>query len=177
MTATEAYNLRLKEYDANKKAASASCVGPATGKSRKRKDKPKTGDRTSEPFGSKILVLTATTNTNPTYNMKLDYSERYLIPSVRGPRRISLFSLRPGDWLRTNSATSEKHYDLLVVQNSNLLKKVELLWQSGNMEATPYEHLVMVGEEVYYVGRGEKRLWRKYLPRFIRRYVNTYSKP
>ncbi len=124
-----------------------------------------------------ITTLSATLNKTKDISMKLDKSERYLIPSMQGPRPISLYSLRPGDWLYAAPATGKKGYDLMVVQNSNVLKRIELLWPSGNMEVAEYEHIILTGEGMHYLGHGHKRLWRNRLPRFIRRFFNVYSKP
>jgi hypothetical protein len=173
MTATEAYNRRIKQYDASRK--------PATGKRRKRSASP-VKHQTLEHFGKELLDLeqryidSFTLNTNKNIQMKIDQSERYLIPSYKGPRPISLYSLRPGDWLRTSSATGDIEYDLLVVQNSGLLKKIELMWPSGQMEAAEYANIVLTGEGIHYLGHGHKRWWIRYVPKAIRR-LQPYADP
>jgi hypothetical protein len=72
-------------------------------------------------------------------------------------------------------------YDLLVVQNSGLLKKIELLWPSGQMEVADYANIVLTGEGMHYLGHGQKRWWIRYVPKAIRRLQPytfcSYSKP
>jgi hypothetical protein len=169
------YRDSLSAYSAAKKG-SRFCAGKTIRAKRKRKEKPES-DQTFEHFGRDSLTL----NTNKNIQMKLDQSERYLIPSCMGPRPISLYSLRPGDWIRSTSATGNFVYDLMVVQNSGLLKKVELLWPSGNMDVANYEDIVIVCEDVHYLGHGTKRKWIKHVPAFVRSFwpyfFAPYSKP
>lgn len=111
-------------------------------------------------------------------NMKLeDTSKAPSIPSISG-RTIRLSSLRPGDWLNVYGFSPGVDYRCYVVQNSELLKKVELCWPSGDYEVTTYETLTDGPiDEAIYMGRGHRRLWWKHLPKCARKYFAEYSKP
>ena len=111
-------------------------------------------------------------------NMKLETPNPLLkIPSILGSRLISISSLRPGDWLRIWGLTTTQHWDCRIVQNSELLQKVELQWPDGDMLVVEYANVANLGDAVLYLGRGHRRLWLKYLPRFMRQWFNPYSNP
>lgn len=109
--------------------------------------------------------------------MKLVNDTVHKIPSALGPRMIAPSSLRPGDWLSVLGYTQTIEYKVMVVQNSSLLKKVELLWPSGKMDVANYEDLYLCGSDVQYLGHGDRRRWLKYFPKFIAKHINPYSKP
>lgn len=163
----------LNAYSASKKDSESS-VKSAT------RTLPKLNEWIAEnPIPSKETEIT-----EPEFNqildklMKLELTTKaHSIPSISG-RSIRLSSLRPGDWLNVYGFSPGVDYRCYVVQNSELLKKVELCWPSGDYEVTTYETLTDGPiDEAIYMGRGHRRRWWKHLPKCVRKYFAEYSKP
>jgi len=104
--------------------------------------------------------------------MKLEHKLEHAIGSYSG-RAIRLSTLRPGDWLIAANWLDTGAQWIYVVQNSAILKRMEIRWEGQGSESVTYSMLT----DVHYAGRGRRRQWWAWLPKVAQARINEYSKP
>lgn len=93
------------------------------------------------------------------------------IRTATGCKRCS--NLRPGDWLKI--AADESTAMVCVMINSPKLGRAVIRWVDINVEdSLPYA-AVAIG--FVYIGRGNRRAWYRFMPKWIRNRICEFSLP
>lgn len=104
--------------------------------------------------------------------MKLQKNNGVYIKTKSGGR-IAMNNLRPGDWMAHQDCV--KIFQWLLLQNSAMMERIEIMSSTGRSFATPYR--VIDADGMIYLGRGKKRWWYDRLPGWLRKHFMPYSKP
>lgn len=112
---------------------------------------------------------------NKMKNEKQTNQPTYSIPTVSG-KTIELKNLRPGDWVQflpNNPLVGNMEY---VISNTPSKGQIEIMSRLNGPFSWPYKTSTL--PSIYtYLGRGQKRKWLAYLPKWLSRLFCPYSKP
>lgn len=91
-----------------------------------------------------------------------------------GSRPIKPTSLRPGDWLRLDGGKTD---GFVILQNWPSLRKMEVKWVDCAPDVLDYLLVFDPPGKLILWGRGKKRRWHKWLPKWLAGRILPYSKP